>query len=433
MLSNRPGSAISKTLRKSIQEISGDGKLLSLPAQEEHVLYESSIYVVTHVFGSQTGARLTEVYLWAGATVPEPAVADAQIFAKRVAREAGSGPRSTPAVTLVHQGREPAEFFQALGGIVITRRGAQANAATKAYMLCGRPHVGHVAFDEVDLSTRSFCSAFPYVVVHPLTIQESKVYLWRGSHCGPEAVGSARLISMDLNSSSADVIEVAEGGETEDFWTVFAHEGKRHHAAKAESLQGVGDRLSPRLFRIEALAPRKSSSAFLSLFTSGRGSISRPSSAHRPNSSASGKSITLTSPSLDGVKPQIAATELSPPSQIELEPEHVYILDCIGKIYVLPGPLLTSNQYWEDAFTQALLFANDYAILAASVEDRTRMPQAEVIFDALPQDAKHVFRSWDERRGLWGSGGLMAGRPRSTDGEDTVSVREALDVCCFAR
>ena len=433
MLSAKPGSATIKTLRKSIQEISGDGKLMPLPAQEEHVLFDSSIYVVTHVFGSQTGSRITEVYLWAGAVVPEPAIADAQLFAKRVAREAGSGPRSTPAVAIVRQGREPAEFFQALGGIIITRRGVRANSANKVYMLCGRPHVGHVAFDEVDLSTRSFCSAFPYVVVHPLTIQESKVYLWRGSHCGPEAVGSARLISMDLNSSSADVIEVAEGRETEDFWTVFDHETRRHPTAKTESLQGVGDRLSPRLFRIEALPPRKSSSAFLSLFTSGRGSISRPSSAHRPNSSASNKSTTLVSPSLDGIKPQIAATELSPPSQMELEPEHVYVLDCIGKIYVLPGPLLNSNQFWEEAFTQALLFANDYAILAASVEDRMRMPKAEVIFGALPLDAKHIFRFWDESRGLWGSGGLMAGRPHVKDGEDMVSVREALDVCCFAR
>lgn len=118
---------------------------------------------------------------------------------------------------------------------------------------------------------------------------------------------------------------------------------------------------------------------------------------------------------------------------MELEPEHVYVLDCIGKIYVFPGPLLISSQYWEDAFTQALLFANEYAILAASVEDRMKMPQAEVIFGAVPLDAKHVFRSWDESRGLWGSGGLMAGRAQSTNGEDMVSVREALDVCCFAR
>lgn len=86
-------TSITKTLRKTIQEISGDGKLTPLPAQEEHVLYESCMYICTHIFGSATGARMTEVYLWAGAGVPESSIEDAQLFGKRVAKEAGGGQR----------------------------------------------------------------------------------------------------------------------------------------------------------------------------------------------------------------------------------------------------------------------------------------------------------------------------------------------------
>lgn len=94
ILSETPGeSGKIKTLRKSIHEITGDGKLIPLPPQEEHILYENSMYICTHVFGSANGSKVTEAYLWAGMGVSEAAIQDAQIFAKRVAKEAGAGQR----------------------------------------------------------------------------------------------------------------------------------------------------------------------------------------------------------------------------------------------------------------------------------------------------------------------------------------------------
>lgn len=83
-----------RTLRKSIQEISGDGRLSPLPAQEEYVLYEESMYICTHVFGTPSGGKTVEVYLWAGCGVSESSILDAQVFAKNVAKEAGVGQRS---------------------------------------------------------------------------------------------------------------------------------------------------------------------------------------------------------------------------------------------------------------------------------------------------------------------------------------------------
>lgn len=82
-----------RTLRKSIQEISEDGRLLPLPAQEEYILYEDSMYICTHVFGTASGTKAVEVYLWAGCGVSESSIQDAQGFAKNVAKTAGAGQR----------------------------------------------------------------------------------------------------------------------------------------------------------------------------------------------------------------------------------------------------------------------------------------------------------------------------------------------------
>lgn len=53
-----------KTLRKQIVEIVENCKTVPVPSHLEHVLFEESIYVCTHVFGTQSGQRMTEVYLW---------------------------------------------------------------------------------------------------------------------------------------------------------------------------------------------------------------------------------------------------------------------------------------------------------------------------------------------------------------------------------
>ena len=437
-----------KTLRKDIQEITGDGKVLQLPAQEQHILYEASMYICTHVSGPTSGSPTTEVYLWAGNEVSASSIEDAQLFGKRIAKEAVKGQRSVPPVQTIRQMKEPAAFFQALGGIVITRRGSRADAATKPYMLCGRPHMGYIAFDEIDLHPASLCSAFPYIVVNPITLQDTKVYLWKGTGCNPEAVGSARLISMDLNTTS-DIVEISEGKESKDFLSIFPGVSSQSIPATLPSLHGITERASPRLFRIDAVAARRSS--FFSLFTgrqSSSTSLSRPTSSHRPASSQSNRSNTntLTSPVAGSQNdPEILVTELSPFSQADLEPENIYVLDCIGTVFVLPGPLLASSQhraYWQRLFVQACLFADDYAILAAGMEDRQSVPKTEVVLamakQHLPREIKMVFRSWDERRGLWGTGGMMAGRVggegdangTSKHGTSRVCVREVLDVCC---
>lgn len=211
MLTRQTDAAKIRTTKRQIWELTGDGKRQELPINQEYVLYEGSMYLCVHLFEGPNG-NSSEVYLWCGDDVPESALEDANLFARKVAREHGCK------LEVVRQGKEPVRFIQALGGIIITRRGSSSRHTSSAlYMLCGRKHLGQMAFDEVDYSLRNLCSGFPFVVSAPF----GKLYLWKGKGSGPEETGAARLISMDLGLTG-EFEEVEEGQEPESFFDVFA-------------------------------------------------------------------------------------------------------------------------------------------------------------------------------------------------------------------
>lgn len=432
-----------KTLRSSIQEIKSDGTLIPLPAQQEHILYESSMYICTHIFYTANMTRMAEVYLWCGDRISETTIHETQVHAKRIAREAGAGQKYAPSSSttsrtkeltssrstqlyIIDQAREPANFFQALGGIVITRRGSRAESSTAPYMLCGRPHMGHIAFDEVDRSKSSLCSEYPYIVARPITLQETKIWLWKGSGCGATAIGSTRLISMDLNPGGG-FTEIDEGKETAEFLSAI-HDSGSESVCQSPALwkgkSGNWEHSSVRLFKIETQEkPKQTATSLFTSYFSRRPSWSAPKSpsTDRPNSSGSNKSPTT--------EFEASISEIAPFTQDDLEPEGCYILDANSEILVLPGPLLSKQALWQHAFVQACLFSHDYAILSASLEDRPAIPKARVVLGGLPREVKVKFRRWEERRGLWGSGGLMAGRVGGEQG-GMVEVRDVLGICC---
>ncbi|KAG9977784.1 FMN-dependent dehydrogenase, partial [Aureobasidium melanogenum] len=402
-----------KTLRNSIQEIKPDGTLIPLPAQQEHILYESSMYICTHIFYTANMTRMAEVYLWCGDRISESTILETQVHAKRVAREAGVGQKSTQ-LYIIDQAREPANFFQALGGIVITRRGSRAESLKEPYMLCGRPHMGHIAFDEVDRRKSSLCSEYPYIIARPITLQETKIWLWKGSGCGATAIGSTRLISMDLNPGGG-FTEVDEGKETAEFLAEI-HDAGDTSICQSPALWkgrcGNWEHSSVRLFRIEAKEkPKQTATSLFTSYFSRRPSWSAPKSPNtdRPNSNGSSKS--------PNAEFEASISEIAPFTQDDLEPEGCYVLDANSDILVLPGPLLSQQGLWQHAFVQACLFAHDYAILSASLEDRPAIPKARVVFGGLPKEIKVKFRRWEERRGLWGSGSLMAGKVTAEQGD----------------
>ena len=253
-----------KTLRKQISEVTSNGKSIPVPSQQEHILFEENLYLCTHIFGTPSGQRTTEVYLWCGDGVSTASVEDAQLFAKKVAKDTNGQ------LIVLKQGKETTNFFQALGGIVISRRGSSRRAGPSrssgaGYMLCGRQHVGQIAFDEVDYSPQSLCTGFPYIVSTP----SGKLYLWKGVGSGADELGCARLIGMDIGLTG-DIEEIDEGREPDAFWEAFA-DGKRNIATSAGTspqhwhLKPSCEKYSTRLFATDSEAPRpKSSSGFMS-------------------------------------------------------------------------------------------------------------------------------------------------------------------------
>ena len=252
-----------KTLRKQIFEITDNGKLIPVPSHQEHILFENSLYICTHVFGTLAGTRTTEVYLWCGDGVPSSSMEDAQLFAKKVAKD------NNGKLIILKQGKETSNFFQALGGIVITRRGSgsrpESSSGTAAtYLLCGRQHVGQIAFDEVDFSPRSLCKGFPYIV----SSCSGNLYLWKGNGSGADELGCARLIGMDLGLTG-EIEEIDEGQEPDAFWQSFP--GGKPDVSTAEGrssghwhLKPSCEKYTTRLYRIDVEAPRpKSSSGFM--------------------------------------------------------------------------------------------------------------------------------------------------------------------------
>ncbi|KAF2683759.1 hypothetical protein K458DRAFT_443314 [Lentithecium fluviatile CBS 122367] len=380
-----------RTLRKQLHEITGDGKLIPVPAHEEHVLFQECMYLCTHIFGDSKGARMTEVYLWSGNGVAEPTLEDVQLFARNYAKQ-NQGKLST-----MRQGKETPNFFEALGGIVITRRGT--NPPPKEYVLCGRRHLGHIAFDEVDFSLKSLCSGFAYII----STESGRVYLWKGKGCSAEELSGARLMGMDL-TPTGEFLEVDEGAEPQELFNIFPPtEGKGPTIPRSADhwrYKAKADRYRVRLFKMEqqqtsGWGSLQVSAYFPALLRRPSWQFSGDKTAERPQTPSTPKSPAVTT----------KVVEIMPFSQRDLEPEHIYVLDAYFEMYIIVGALSKSQAA---AFSTALMFVQEYSILAVSEEDRPFMPVSTVVLEGWPRDMKAVFRFWDDA--MVPAAGLMRGK-----------------------
>ncbi|KAK4123293.1 hypothetical protein N657DRAFT_573982 [Parathielavia appendiculata] len=320
-----------QTQRAQLIQLTSEGKKIPVPSHYERVLFEREMYVCPHTYIDSTGKKVNEVYFWAGDEVPESEVDDAHLFAAREARAYGGK------LVRLTQGKETSEFLQALGGIVIVRRGSSNKYDSLApNLLCGRRYLGQVAFDEVDFSPLSLCSGFPYLIT-----QNGKCYLWKGKGSDVEELGCAKLVGMDL-ALTGELIEVDEGSEPDSFWHMFGG-GTRPNSADHWRLKPNYDKYCGRLFCA--------------------------------NNAADEEQI----------------TELSPFSQTDLLPSNIYVLDAFFELYIIIG---ARSQHQYTAFRNALDFAQEYAILAAGMEDRPFVPIATVVLEGIPRDMKSVFRKW---------------------------------------
>lgn len=295
-LDNKTQDQKIRTLRRQIWEITGDGKMQDLPVNQEYILYEGSMYLCVHTFEGGAGVR-TEAHLWCGDDVGEAALEDAQLFARKVSKENGCK------LELTKQGKESARFIQALGGIIITRRGSSSRSGTSAlYMLCGRRHLKQMAFDEVDFSRRSLCTGFPFVI----SARFGKLYLWKGKGSGAEEVGAARLIGMDLGLTG-DFEEVTEGEEPEEFFENFPDYNDTEEYMKSDywQLKPSHVHFHNRLLRLDHELGQRSG------FWLRRSGSSSP--VTRPN---------------DTVQ------EIEPFCYKDVQPKDIYVLDTFFEIYV---------------------------------------------------------------------------------------------------
>ncbi|KAL9586569.1 MAG: hypothetical protein Q9212_000821 [Teloschistes hypoglaucus] len=363
-----------RTLRKQIWEVTAGGKLIPVPSDQGHILFEESLYICHHVFGNLAGTRTTEVYLWCGDGVATSAVEDAQIFARKEAKDHGSK------LIVLSQGKETARFFQALGGIVITRLG-QSDRASSRYMLCGRRHIGHIAFDEMEFSPRSLCKGFPYIVA----AGSSKIYIWKGSGAGADELGCARLIGMDLGLGG-EIQELEDGHESDSFWRLFPSGQQQFAPASGEisssrhwHLKPSCERYATRLYQVDIEAPRPKSSGG---FKWGR----------RGSAPATEEISAFTA----------VIREVVPFAQTDMFHDGVFVLDVFFEIFVIL-PSFPSTSTLLPTFRTALLFAQEYAILAASnhEENRPFVPNCSVVLlgvgrDQVPEGLRWGFRKWDE-------------------------------------
>jgi hypothetical protein len=320
-----------RTQKQQIQEITGDGKVLSIPAHEQHVLFQDSMYLCTHVYNDSKGARNTDVYLWAGNGVAESNIEDAQLFAKNHAKQ------NQARLLVLRQGNEPPNFFDALGGIVITRRGT--TPASKQFMLCGRRHLGHLAFDEVDFALKSFCSAFVYLI----STEAGKVFLWKGRGCSAEELSGARLMGMDL-APTGDFQEIDEGSEPTHLIDIFPPNMTKGPAIPRSAdhwrYKATSDRYRARLYKIEQQQEASGGwgqslqvgSFFANLRRSSFAQSLSPTSTGAHAEHGPQTPLTPKSPLPSGITTKIV--EIMPFCQRDLEPEYIYVLDAFFEMYM---------------------------------------------------------------------------------------------------
>lgn len=231
-----------KTLRSQLFQITGDGKKQQVPSHQERLLFQSNMYICPHTFGTLAGKKVIEVYFWAGDDVPESSIDDAELFAQREARNAGGK------LVKMRQGKETAQFIEALGGIMITRRGSSNKYDSLApHILCGRRYTGQIVFDEVDFSPKSLCSGFPYLI----STQSGKCYLWKGRGSSIDELSCARLIGMDFGITG-EVEEVEDGHEPDSFLKIFGYDAAILKSADHWRLKPNYEKYSARLFRADS-------------------------------------------------------------------------------------------------------------------------------------------------------------------------------------
>ncbi|KAJ4268796.1 hypothetical protein NW762_002864 [Fusarium torreyae] len=367
LLMNRPPSGPVKLQSLSFQvfQISPEGRKSPVAAHYERTLFEREMYIAPHSFTNEAGWKRLEIYFWVGDQVPESAADDALLFVQKEAKALGGK------LVKMQQGKETTEFLQALGGVVLIRRGSSNKYDSLApNMLCGRRYQGQVAFDECDFTPSSLCAGFVYIIT-----SQGKAYIWKGRGCDVTELSAAKLVGIEL-TLTGELIEADDGDESESFWRLFEG-GSKPHSADHWRLKPNYAKYCSRLFCSDA-----------------------------------------------DTRQQVS--EITPFNQYDLSPEHIYVLDAFFEMYIIVGARAQSRYA---SFRNALDFAQEYAILAAGMEDRPFVPISTVVLEGIPRDLKRVFRFWRDDlspTATHNNTSAASGTPRRGRSLRVVSLTQAL-------
>ncbi|QIW96239.1 hypothetical protein AMS68_001757 [Peltaster fructicola] len=383
----------SRTIRTVVYRLDISGLLEKVQARDEYTFNEESVYLLKHTHMRRGEAITTDIYIWIGKRTSVH-----QVNTMHAASRGMAGASSTRTQT-IRQGYETRHFLRAIGGIMITR--VRSTYATEPYMLCGRKHLGHIVFDEVDCRPRALCSAFVYLIWSPTATAKGTVYLWKGSVCSTEEISAAKLATMDL-TEHGDITEVDEGMESSGFWEVFSAWPFREDVPPCpQALRGKAEAMNDFAARLYEVQRRQTRPGFFSSL------LRRPSWGSRPSTPV--EEFTY------------EAKEISPFTQADLNAESIYLMDSYSRLDVLIGPLHAAG---DDTWLHTLHLAQDYAELCAN--ERTIRPEVHVVLHGLPPHIPHLFRYWDEQLGLWSTAGLMAGSTMQSKELRCISLQEAL-------
>lgn len=349
LVSAKDGPAKVKRQQYTVHEISGAGKKDAMPPQQEHILYEESMYLITHNFVNSTNTNASEVYLWCGDRISDAAVEDAQLFCRREAREHNTK------LEVVKQGKESSNLIEALGGILITRR----SKSSSFYMLCGRRHLGQIVFDEVDMDPSNLCPGFVYLI----SAQFGKLYLWKGKGASADEIGSAKLIGMDLGLTG-EIEEIDEGAESNDFWQCL-NAGKPAHWSTDWHQRANTNGYPTVLYRIEHERP---------------GVLGSLWALKRATSPAKGQ------------PPKAMCQKVEPFSQHDLEAASIHVLDSYRNLYALINNQCMSKG---SELVTTMYLVQDFAMLSPSIQDRPLLPRCYVVIGEPTPDVKACFRKWN--------------------------------------
>ncbi|ODQ55419.1 hypothetical protein SAICODRAFT_17172 [Saitoella complicata NRRL Y-17804] len=215
-----------------------NGRSVSIPLEEQHVLFENDLMVYLYVYKDESDEEKSTVFVWTGRGF-DGNQANGRSFADRVAREHGAE------VVSIFQAKEPGSFLRALGGVMVTRRGPRKRYdAGDSFMCIVRRVFGGVACEQVDLHGSQLSSGYAFVIS-----VIGQVFVWQGAGAHLDEVNAARKIAQEAAQDNT-IVDVREGAEPDVFLDALGG-GAKYASASFWAKKPDHENYMVRLYTIE--------------------------------------------------------------------------------------------------------------------------------------------------------------------------------------